>query len=357
MRFLWPQLREWLDAGRPFALATVTAVSGSAPRAPGSCMAIDPERLRFLGSVSSGCLDAEVVEAARTALRTGEMQRLRFGPDGQPPWSNGLTCGGWVDVRVEPWWGFHSRATVREMAPLVRRWLEDDAPGVVVSTATHHVALEAAGPAAGDGDAIPTRVLAAARAQLAALLPPREVELDGGNYFVRTLRGRPRLLLIGGGDLALRLIAFAREAGFFTIVVDPRKALTVRETYPTPPDQLTRAWPQKVIPSLQLSARDAAIALTHDPKIDDPALLALLETDVGYLGALGSTRSHATRLQRLRAEGTAESALARIRGPAGLHLGTPDATGIALGIIAGVVQWQAEAERKRALVALAPAQN
>jgi xanthine dehydrogenase accessory factor len=113
------------------------------------------------------------------------------------------------------------------------------------------------------------------------------------------------------------------------------------------PDERICKWPQEPIASVGLGPRDAAVVLTHDPKIDDPALLALLRTRVGYVGALGSRKSHAERLERLEAIGETATSLARISGPAGLHLGTPDAAGIAVGVLAGILQWQAAAERER----------
>ena len=347
MRTLWPQLSTWLDSGEPFALATVIAVSGSVSRAPGSCMAIMPERNRFLGSVSSGCLDTEVVHAADAALTTGESQRLRFGPDGSPPWIAGLTCGGWVDVLVDPWWGSHPRERVRPVASRVRSWLEDDRPGVVLTRDGSHLAIDDDDEPAGDIEAFSREWIDRARAQLAAGMPPALCGTAQGSVFIRTVRRRPRLFLLDAVDIAARLVAFGREAGFSTFVVDPRSAHGVAERFSVAPDHLVRSWPQKVIAGADLGPRDAAIVLTHDPKIDDAALLALLKTAVGYLGALGSKRSHAERLERLEEAGADRATLDRIQGPAGIHLGTPDAAGIAAGIFAGLLQWQAGAERTR----------
>jgi xanthine dehydrogenase accessory factor len=370
MRSLWPQLADWLDSGEPFALATVTAVSGSAPRVPGSCMAIMPDRDRFIGSVSSGCLDIEVVDAARVALRSGETQYLRFGPDGNPPWSDGLTCGGWVGVRVEPWWGHHRRAEVRAIAPVVRGWIERDEPGLVISSDACHLAVTADGSSVGDVGEFSANVVCAARDHVRGELPsgvksdfagPGLVSGPGSGIcvvraqgpglpamscalFFRAIRRRPRLLIVGGVDVAVHLVALARESGFATSVIDPRAAFVAPERFTTCPDRLARTWPQEAVAALAPGPRDVALALTHDPKIDDVALLALLQTRAGYIGALGSRRSHGARLERLRAAGAENASLARIHGPAGLHLGTPDAAGIALGIMAGVARWQAERE-------------
>lgn len=351
MRALWPQLSSWIDGGEAFAIATVTAVSGSAPRLPGATMAIAPGSLRFLGSVSSGCLDVEVVEAARTALVSGRPHMLRFGPDGQPPWTDGLSCGGWIAVRVEPWWGFHPRVEARAIVPHLRGWLERDEPAVILSRDDCHLAFNAEGAAFGDASAFTPEETHVALDRLAADLPPTLAGADEEAVFVRTIRRRPRLLIVGATDVAARLVAAAREAGFSTIVIDPRTAYADANRFAIQPDRIARIWPQGVIHELRPGPRDAAVVITHDPKIDDPALLALLRTKCGYVGAMGSTRSHATRLERLRTQGPSENELARIHGPAGIHLGTPDAAGIAVGILAGVLKWQAEAERKRAAAA------
>lgn len=348
MRSLWPQLSSWIDGAEPFALATVTAVSGSAPRMPGACMTIAPGSLRFLGSVSSGCLDVEVVEAARTALVSGQPQMLRFGPDGQPPWTDGLTCGGWIAVRVEPWWGSQPRVEARAIVPHLRGWLERDEPAVILSRDDCHLALSADGAAFGDATAFSAEETLAALARLAADLPPALVGPDNEAVFVRTIRRRPRLFIVGATDVAARLVPCAREAGFATIVIDPRAAYADDHRFTTLPDRIARIWPQGVLHELRPGPRDAAVVITHDPKIDDVALLSLIRTKCGYVGAMGSTRSHAHRLERLREQGAADADLARIHGPAGIHLGTPHAAGIAVGILAGILQWQAADERTRA---------
>ena len=347
MRALLPHLRSWIDRREPFALATVVATAGSAPRAVGSCLLVSADGERFAGSVSSGCLEMEVVAAAREVLRTGGVRRLRFGPDGQPPWRDGLTCGGWIEVRVEPWWGCDARAAVQAIAALVCGWLERDESGVILSNDRSHLAFSVNGPLVGDTAAFSPAVIEQARRRLAAEAPTVEIASAEGTVFCRTLLGRPQLLLVGATDVAAHLVALSRESGYSTTVIDPRQPYADGARFPIAPDRLVRSWPQEVVAAAALGLRDAAVVLTHDPKIDDAALLALLETPVGYLGALGSRRSHAARLERLRAMGASAAALQQIHGPAGIHLGTTNAVGIALGILAGVVQAQAAAERDR----------
>lgn len=345
MRALLPHLLTWIDRGEPFALATIVATEGSAPRQPGSGLLISADGERFVGAVSSGCLELEVVAAAQEVLRTGGIRHLHFGPEGQPPWRDGLTCGGRVKVRVEPWWGGDPRSEVRALAPLVRGWLERDEPGVVLSRDREHLAFTQTGPAVGTAAAFTPELVAQARTRLLAEAPPGEIATADGPVFCRTVRRRPRLLLVGAVDIAAHLVALARECGFATTVVDPRQPYAQAERFPGAPDRLIRGWPQPVIAETAWGPRDAAVVLSHDPKIDDAALLALLETRVGYLGALGSQRSHAARLERLRSAGAEAARLMRIHGPAGLPLGTGDAVGIALGILTGIVQWQAAGRR------------
>lgn len=342
MQSFWPQLKSWIESGEPFALATVVAVSGSAPRSPGSCMAVSADGRHFLGSVSSGCLDAEVVEAARDVIKSSGVKRLRFGPDGNPPWSDGLTCGGWIDVRVDPWWGCHANEAVRRIGSLVTRWMDRDEAGVVLSDDEHHLAIDAGGYAVGEADAFNQSIVNRALDHLRGEHCSSEWGSgSSGSVFVRAIRRRPRLLVVGAVDVAVHLVSFARELGFAISIIDPREAFAVAGRFRLQPDKLIRAWPKDFIAEMNLGPRDASLVLTHDPKIDDPALLALLATNVGYIGALGSRRSHAARLERLQGAGADADSLARISGPAGIHLGTPNACGIALGIAAGIAQWQA----------------
>lgn len=347
MRDILLHLSAWLAAREPFALATVTSTSGSAPRAAGACLLVSGDGQRFAGAVSSGCLEQEVVAAAQDVVKHGGVRRLRFGPDAQPPWHDGLTCGGWIEVRVEPWWGFLPGASGPQVATQALEWLDRDRPGVVLSDDHAHAALGAAGEFTGETDAFDEATLARARHLLSEQMPTVEIAGPRGPVLLRSLRRRPRLLLIGATDVAATLAAIAPAHEFVTSVVDPRRNYVAPERFPTPPDHLLHAWPQRPIAEFAPTACDAAIALTHDPKIDDVALQALLQTPCGYIGALGSMRSHASRLERLRALGLGEESLTRIHGPAGLHLGTPDAAGIALGILAGLAQWRAASDRER----------
>ncbi len=340
MRFFRQQLLAWIERGEPFALATVIRVEGSTPRAPGATLLISATGERFAGSVSAGCLDHEVIQAAAEVLASGRHRILHFGPDGVPPWQDGLSCGGRIELRLDPWFGSIARPEMQALAGQVRRWLRSGAEAVLLSRGDRHFGFDLAGQAAGDREAFAGDELASARTRLEN---GGQCSLDvtgASPVFVRPLLRRPRLLLVGAVDTAAHLVAFARDAGFESIVLDPRQFYAQPERFTVAPDQLIQSWPRDFA-AFAFNARDAALVLTHDPKIDDPALLALLQTKIGYIGALGSPRSHAGRRERLKKLGAAESAIDRIEGPAGLRLGAADAVGIALGMLAGIVRNQA----------------
>lgn len=340
MRFFRQQLQDWIERGEPFALATIVRVEGSTPRPPGATLLISATGGRFAGSVSAGCLDNEVIQAAAEVLASGRHRVLHFGPDGVPPWQDGLSCGGRIELRLDPWFGCIARPEMQTLAGQLREWLRSGTAAVLLSRGDRHFGFDLAGQAAGDREAFAGEELASARSRLENG-GQCSLEVSGASpAFVRPLLLRARLVLIGAVDTAVHLVAFARHAGFECIVLDPRQYYAQPERFAVAPDRLVQAWPQDFA-AFALNPRDAALVLTHDPKIDDPALLALLRTRVGYIGALGSQRSHASRRERLKKLGAAESAIDRIEGPAGLRLGAADAVGIALGMLAGIVRDQA----------------
>jgi len=333
------QLLTWIDRGEPFAIATVVRTNGSAPRAPGASLLISASGDRFIGSVSAGCLDNEVIQAAAEVLAINRHQILRFGPDGSPPWQDGLSCGGWVEIRLDPWFACIPRPQMQALAQLTHTWLRTDANAVILSRDDSHFGFDSADHAAGDSNAFSEAELSRAKTRLTAEGACTQDDFGDSPFFIRTLVQPPRLFLVGAVDTAAHLVAFAKNAGFKCFVIDPRRHYSNSERFHVAPDQLINVWPDD-FSDFRLTHRDAALVLTHDPKIDDPALIALLKTQVGYIGALGSQRSHKIRLERLKTLGVLESELSRIEGPAGLRLGASDSVGIALGMMVGIVRSQ-----------------
>ncbi len=344
MRAIAKTLAEWTRQELPFALATVVSVEGSHPRAPGACLVVSADGTRFAGSVSSGCLEAELIDAAPGVVRDRVVREFEFGPEGGPAWRDGLSCGGVIRVRLEPWWGLSPEPAIRAVGDLVLDWLSAGGGGVVLSRGDRHYAVGEDGRAAGDPSGFSAGEIEAASERLAREASSVVAPGERGACFVRMLPPPPRLVIVGAVDIADALVSMSHRCGYRTLVIDPRRHYADGRRFAEAPGALVNAWPQEAIPQLGLGPRDAAVVLTHDPKIDDAALGTLLSTDVGYLGALGSARSHRERLERLRGLGLASDSLARIEGPAGVRLGRADAASIALGILAGLVRRAGKAE-------------
>lgn len=161
------------------------------------------------------------------------------------------------------------------------------------------------------------------------------VSIAGEDWFIESRNPSPRLILVGAVHIAQALVPFAVAAGFGVVVVDPRRAFATDDRFPGV--EISTEWPDEALERLGLEPRTAVVTLTHDPKLDDPALISALQSDVFYVGALGSRKTHASRLDRLRAAGLSEPAMARIQAPIGLDIGAVTAPEIAISIIAQIV--------------------
>jgi xanthine dehydrogenase accessory factor len=314
MRELAGELRSWRAMGRQFALAVVTQTWGSSPRPAGSWMAVREDGA-VIGSVSAGCVESAVIESALKTIERGGGEWLTFeGLDPEDIWRVGLSCGGKMRVLVTPG---DSDALWRaiELAEA-----EDQFVSLI-----NESSLEVWVPGTEEGS-------------LAARAFDEQETLEEGGLVAVYNRPRPRLLIIGAVHIALSLVALAGQLGYRTIVVDPRTALATTERFPTSLDEMRSRWPQQVLPSLKLDRDTFAVVLTHDPKIDDPALELLLKSQVAYIGALGSRTSHAQRRDRLAERGFSPEELDRIHGPIGLSIGAKSPEEIALSILAEIVQ-------------------
>lgn len=333
MREVLSDIDRWLAQGKSVALATVVKTWGSAPRREGAKMALTPEG-DLSGSVSGGCVEGAVYEEGVQALREGRPRLLHFGVADETAWEVGLACGGTIEVFVEPLDPAHYRR-LRDLIAAER--------GVAVATVVR-------GPEAalgrrlalsdGErwGDLAPPLEGAAEAAAREALAngKPRLVELEGAQVFVDVVPPPPTLVMVGGVHIAIALAQIAKALGYRTVVVDPRRAFGNPERFPHV-DRLIQAWPQEAFAELQLNENTAVATLTHDPKIDDPALQIALASPAFYVGALGSAKTQARRRERLAAAGLPSEALARLRGPIGLDLGGQTPEEIAVAIMAEIV--------------------
>ena len=293
-------------------------------------MAVTADR-RISGSVSGGCVENAVVEAAVEVLASGKARLLHFGVSDDAAWSVGLACGGSIDVFLEP--------LSEPLFEPLRAALRGERPAAVATVIRGpedrvgaKLAVFADGTAAGDMD---EAALAAARAALAAGAGGR-VAMGESELFVDVLLPSPRLVIVGGVHIAIPLVTFAKTLGFRTILVDPREAFGNAQRFPHA-DEIVSEWPDRAIERLAPNASTAIAVLTHDPKLDDPALIAALRSPAFYVGALGSRRTHEKRRARLLAAGMTEAELSRLHAPIGLSLGGRSPEEIALSAIAQIV--------------------
>ncbi|RKE22542.1 XdhC family protein [Streptomyces sp. TLI_171] len=340
------QLHAWHAAGRPFAVATVVGVSGSAPRDPGAALAVDADG-QAVGSVSGGCVEGAVYELCQEALRTGAPVLERFGYSDEDAFAVGLTCGGVLDVFVQPVVpgtdaGLDAAvAYIASGTPVaVARII--DGPGallgatVAVTGDAHHGALASF--------RLERAVVAEARAMLSAgrtgrlVLGPdgRPCSEDGADtvtVFVEAYVPAPRMIVFGAIDFASAVVRIGKFLGYHVTVCDARPVFATRRRFPEA-DELVVDWPHRYLDSQLelLDGRSVLCVLTHDAKFDIPLLERALRLPVGYVGAMGSRRTHRDRNARLREVGLSEAELARLNSPIGLDLGarTPEETAVSI---------------------------
>jgi xanthine dehydrogenase accessory factor len=298
--------------GRGAALATVIETWGSAPRAVGSQLAVSGEA-DLVGSVSGGCVEGAVVAEALDAMGDGRHRVLDYGVSDDEAFAVGLACGGRIRVLLEPVGGTLPEAV---LADLVARRARSEPVGQVVDVETGEAALTGA-------------VTKRLRGELSGFEPD-------GRHFV-TLHAPPlRLAVVGGVHIAQGLVPMARLAGYAPVVIDPRDAFASAARFPD--TTLVHDWPDEAMRVFAPDARSAVVLLTHDPKLDDPALIEALRSPAFYIGALGSTRTHAKRVARLREAGLTEAEIARIDAPIGLDIGARGPAEIAVAILAAMTQ-------------------
>jgi xanthine dehydrogenase accessory factor len=315
VRDVLAELERWRDRGDRIAMARVVATRRSAPRPVGSKLIVSA-RGELAGSVSGGCVESEVVEAARDVLAGGEPRLLTYGISDDLALTVGLPCGGEIDVWVdEP-----DPNLLERVAELVR----EERRGVVLvdlEDGTERLALD------GDDEATDGLIRAG---------HSRVVELEGRRVFADVYGPPPRLLVYGAVDTADALCAAARATGWRTIVADARGRFATRERLPNA-DEILVAWPEDVLTQVRPDHTTAIVVLTHDDKFDVPMLAGALDSDAFYVGALGSRRNQERRRERLLEAGVDEAALERISGPAGLDIGAHTPAETALSILAEIL--------------------
>jgi xanthine dehydrogenase accessory factor len=297
----------WHRAGKGAALATVVETWGSAPRRVGSQLAISGEG-EIAGSVSGGCVEGAVVAEALDAIEAGRQVMLEYGVSDGDAFAVGLACGGTIRVLVEP----------------VGRVLPEELLADLV------LAREGRVPVAyvtGPGGRRLEREGHESRFRM-----DRSGFDEDGETFVAIHNPPLRLIVVGAVHIAQALVPMARIAGYDPVLIDPRESFASAARFPG--ETVLDDWPDEALRGLGLDGRTALVLLTHDPKLDDPALAEALRSGVFYIGALGSARTHAKRVARLAAAGFSEAEIARIHGPVGLDIGAAGPSEIAVSILA-----------------------
>ncbi|MCP3734926.1 XdhC family protein [Sphingomonas sp. RP10(2022)] len=285
--------------GEPLALATVVSTWGSAPRPRGSHMLVHADG-RFEGSVSGGCVESDILQTAAEVIAGAPFQLKRYGVADDAAWEVGLPCGGEIAVMVQP---VSAAGFDPELFDRIAEARErGEALTVITDLATGHSDLK---------------------------------PLETGEVFANRYDPARRLLIVGAVQIAQALAQLSRTLGIDTTVIDPRARFLTEERFPGV--ALDDRWPDEAIEALKPGPATAVVTLSHDIKIDDPALIAALATNAPYVGALGSRRSHAARRERLAAAGLSEAQIDRIDAPVGIDIGAIGPSEIALSIAAAMV--------------------
>jgi len=349
LRDILDQITKWWDSGETFGLATVVNTFRSAPRDPGAALAVS-DGGEVVGSVSGGCVEGAVYELAREVCESGQPVLQTYGISDDTAFDVGLTCGGIIELFVEP--------VSRERFPGlgdVAAAIRDEVPVAVATVvagpgvlgARRIIRADAATGTLGAGDRLDEAVDDDVRGMLAQGLTGvrhygehGERRLDDLSVFVQSFAPPPRMLVFGAIDFAAAVARAGKFLGYRVTVCDARPIFATHARFPDS-DEVVVDWPHRYLAQTQIDPRTVICVLTHDPKFDVPLLEVALRTPAGYIGAMGSRRTHEDRLARLRDVGLTEDELARLRSPIGLDLGarTPEETAVSVAAELIQLRW------------------
>ena len=297
----------YLAAGKGAALATVISTWGSAPRPVGAQLAIADDG-GFQGSVSGGCVEGAVILAAQDAIKDGKCRVLEYGVADEDAFAVGLACGGNIQILVEP---------IGVGGGPEKQLLKD---GVLAANARKAFAYS-----------INLTDWSRKRLNSTGLVSGKQ-----GDLFIHVVKPSLRMIIVGAVHVTQTLAPLARMTGYDVLLVDPRDSFASQARFPN--DTFVDAWPDDALMQIGLDAHTAVITLSHDPKIDTPALAVALRSDAFYIGALGSRKTHAKRVAQLHGDGFSDTEIAKIHGPIGLNIGAKTPAEIAISIMAEVTE-------------------
>ncbi|MGW0572222.1 XdhC family protein [Streptomyces tauricus] len=338
------ELHRWVQQGRDFAVATVVAVGGSAPRPPGAALAVDAAGTAT-GSVSGGCVEGAVYDLCQQALEDGEPVLERFGYSDEDAFAVGLTCGGIIDILVTP---VHASSPLREVFASALAAAAGEEAAALARVVSGPAELQGRallvrtdGPYEGSFGAHPELDRTVAQEARAFLDAGRTGTLEIGEQgsrcgapltvLVESSAPPPRMIVFGAIDFASALVRIGKFLGYRVTVCDARPVFATAARFPEA-DEIVVEWPHTYLERTEVDARTVLCVLTHDAKFDVPLLALALRLPVAYVGAMGSRRTHLDRNERLREVGVTDRELARLRSPIGLDLGarTPEETALSI---------------------------
>ena len=335
MRDILADLDRWQKDGESVALAIVVQTWGSSPRRVGSKMALTLNG-KITGSVSGGCVENAVFEAGVESLKTKRPAFLHFGVADETAWEVGLACGGSIDIFVN--------RLDKDFFEELRTIFENEQGAVIVTVIRgpdeiigRELLIREDGQVTGTlGNEWDEKVLNLPNETLTQGTSRRVMLNESIELFFEVILPPPTLVVVGGVHIAVALVLLAKALNYRTVIIDPRKAWGSKERFPDV-DQLIQAWPEEAFGQIKVTQSTAIAALTHDPKLDDPALKIALSGPAFYVGALGSKTTNEKRRERLLSDGMSESQLSRLHAPIGLDIGAQSPEEIALAIMAEVV--------------------
>lgn len=286
-KHIWQTIRDWDVEGRKMALATVVKTWGSSPRPVGSHLVIDADG-HMEGSVSGGCVDGVVVTSAHECIKSGKGELLKFEVATDQAWEVGLSCGGEVDILVEPLVGIVKKAA----------YLLDNDPNQIKEITS-------------------------------------ETEMADGELFIHEYKPALKMIVVGAVHISQGLVRMAKTLDIDVTLVDPRTAYANEERFPG--TKFLTDWPDEALEKIGINSSTAVVTLSHDPKLDDPALEIAMRSDAFYIAALGSRKTQKQRRERLWEKGFSDAEIKRIHGPAGLDIGALEPAEIALSILSELV--------------------
>jgi xanthine dehydrogenase accessory factor len=345
-------ITKWWEAEETFGLATIVRTFRSAPRDPGAALAVEKDGV-VIGSVSGGCVEGAVYELASEVAASGEPVLETYGVSDNDAFAVGLTCGGILDIFVEQ----INKTTFPELGQIAAA-VDDGEPVAVAMVisgpgqvgARRVIWGDTARPSTGSlgaGDRLDAAVDDDVRGMLAqGITAVRRYGEHGERrgdelaVFVNSFAPAPNMYVFGAIDFAAAVARVGKFLGYHVTVCDARPVFATRSRFPDA-DEVVVDWPHRFLAGADVDARTVIAVLTHDPKFDVPVLEVALRTPAGYIGAMGSRRTHEDRLERLRAVGMSEAELARLRSPIGLDLGarTPEETAVSIAAELIQLRW------------------